>query len=263
MARDGSLIVSRDAYADSFANFMSCSYVPEYIKNCAEINVVGGSRICLLEIAKEEIGYQETPVNITKYGKWFNKDGFEWCAMFVCWCAHQANIAETVIPKNAGCEGIQQFFNSNGRFYLSLSRGGSYTPQAGDLYFERGETWSPDHIGIVASVSGQYMYVIDGNCNDKVNYHSISLTASDLIGFAKPNYSSSTHQYSSAWTANQNYHWKGCVNCGYSETKTAHSFKQLQTGGPYICTICGYETYSIPLAANKTLQMQERVYEKD
>lgn len=256
LKKDGFLVISQDGYFEDAAGFASCSYVPDYIKNKMETMALGGSKHCLIDVAKREVGYKETPVNITKYGKWFDKDGFEWCAMFVAWCANQAGIPETVIPKKAGCEGMQQFFNPKGRFYFSRAYGGSFTPQPGDLYFERGSAWSPDHMGMITSVTTNYIYVIDGNCNDQVRSHTISLTASDLIGFARPDYGTTTHQIGTSWSSNNSYHWKGCIHCGYYSSRTAHTFVQQQTGGVYTCTVCGYKTYNPSMTYFNTFNLQ-------
>lgn len=36
--------------------------------------------------AEKHIGYKETPVNHTMFGKWYGLDGYPWCAMFESWC---------------------------------------------------------------------------------------------------------------------------------------------------------------------------------
>ncbi len=44
----------------------------------------------VIDIAKNEIGYQEGKNNNTKYGKWYGLNNNPWCAMFVSWCFEQA-----------------------------------------------------------------------------------------------------------------------------------------------------------------------------
>jgi hypothetical protein len=36
--------------------------------------------------AETQIGYEEQPVNRTKYGRHYGLNGNPWCAMFVSWC---------------------------------------------------------------------------------------------------------------------------------------------------------------------------------
>ncbi len=47
-------------------------------------------RLC--EVALAEVGYIETPDNITKYGEFTKANGLAWCGSFVNWCAHQAGV---------------------------------------------------------------------------------------------------------------------------------------------------------------------------
>ena len=48
----------------------------------------------LLDIARGELGYKETPANSnrTKYGAWYGLDGQPWCVMFVEWVFAQAGV---------------------------------------------------------------------------------------------------------------------------------------------------------------------------
>ena len=48
----------------------------------------------LLDIARGELGYKETPANSnrTKYGAWYGLDGQPWCVMFVEWVFAQASV---------------------------------------------------------------------------------------------------------------------------------------------------------------------------
>jgi len=56
-----------------------------------------------VSIASGEVGYTEGTGNITKYGEWYGLDGNPWCAMFVSWCANQAGILNSIVPKYALC----------------------------------------------------------------------------------------------------------------------------------------------------------------
>lgn len=167
----------------------------------------------------------------------------EWCAMFVSWCANQANISTTVIPKTASAPGMKNTFVQKGRFYLSASQGGSTAPKAGDIFFEGTSSSSVSHVGIITSVDSNNIYVVDGNCNNKVNSHSISRTASNFVGFARPLYASSSHVAGGTWYHSVTHHWHECINCGEVMQRSAHTFNY--SGGYYVCSICGYKTKTI------------------
>ena len=73
----------------------------------------------VIEIAKKEIGYSETPKNTnkTKYGKWFGLDGVAWCGIFVSWCYAQAGkpLGKIGFLKGfAGCQTAVAYFKKNG-----------------------------------------------------------------------------------------------------------------------------------------------------
>lgn len=190
---NGAPIVASDAYQEDFSNFASCSAVLP-VEDTLDPTATGGSRFCIINIANGEIGYTETGNNVTKYGAWYGLQD-EWCAMFVSWCANQASVSTTIIPKTASPSGMKNTFSQNGYFYLSKSQGGTTTPQAGDLFFEGTSSSNISHVGIISSVDSSNIYVIDGNCENKVNSHSLSLTASNFVGFARPQYASTNHAF--------------------------------------------------------------------
>ena len=57
-----------------------------------------GSEIALINFAKNELGYSETPVNITKYNRWADDNdswfakvqGCSWCTTFVAYCIEKS-----------------------------------------------------------------------------------------------------------------------------------------------------------------------------
>lgn len=226
---NGALVVASDAYCEDVSDFYSCSFVRESVQTLASNP---GSKYCIIEVAEGEIGYEESGTNVTKYGSWYGLQD-AWCAIFVSWCANQANVSTSVITKTASTATMRTFFNNKGTYYASSSQGGSYTPAVGDIFFQGTSSSNVNHVGIVVGVSSTSISVIDGNCEDKVNSHTISLTASNLVGFAKPAYASTSHTESS-WQVDQTYHWRICVNCGYVTRRAAHSYSNGT------CTVCNY-----------------------
>jgi len=51
-----------------------------------------GSAAHAIEIAKAEIGYVETPDNITKYGEAMKANGLPWCGSFCNWVLKEAGV---------------------------------------------------------------------------------------------------------------------------------------------------------------------------
>ena len=142
----------------------------------------------IVDIAMSQVGYEETPVNITKYGEWFGMQD-EWCDIFVCWCANQVGISEDIIPKLACCDDTGEWFDSRGRYRNSKSWGGDYYPTKGDLIlFDWDRSGDSDHIGIVGSVDDNTVYTIEGNKDNKVKYCAYDLDDRHIRAFCVPDY---------------------------------------------------------------------------
>lgn len=137
----------------------------------------------LIRVAIGELGYRETPVNVTKYGEWYGTQSY-WCAMFVSWCANQAGISENVIPKHSYCPNGAQWFMDMGRWYY---RSSSYRPKPGDIVYFYTEG-GINHVGIVESVEGSTLRTIEGNTSDMVARRSYNLSDTYIAGYGSPNY---------------------------------------------------------------------------
>ena len=141
----------------------------------------------VIDVAKAEIGYLEKKTNSqldnktanAGYNNWnkyardldaipdfFNglKNGFYWCAIFVCWCFMKAFGADGAmqmlyLPKKsagASCTYLAGRFKAKRRLFT--------TPKAGDLAFftsDNGATYY--HMGIVTKVDDTYLYTVEGN----------------------------------------------------------------------------------------------------
>lgn len=135
----------------------------------------------IVDVAIAEIGYRETGNNSTKYGKWYGMNGAAWCHMFVSWCADQAGVSTSVIPKTASTTTGMEWFKKKGLFKYK----GKYTPKRGDIvYFKTGRS----HVGIVEKVSGSTLHTIEGNTSDKVARRAYSLLNSTITGYGVPKY---------------------------------------------------------------------------
>lgn len=134
----------------------------------------------IVDVAIGELGYSETGNNQTKYGAWYGMNGAAWCHMFVSWCANQAGVSTSIVPKTASCSnGISWFKNKN-----QFKDRGKYTPKRGDIiYFRNG-----GHVGIVEKVSGSTVHTVEGNTSDKVARRSYSLSNTSITGYGVPAY---------------------------------------------------------------------------
>ena len=155
----------------------------------------------IISIARSKIGYYSRPNEFTYwYGSLsgYADSGYNypWCAAFVSWCANQAGVPTSVIPKHCGCTAGMQWFKNNKRWEYSVYYGGSYTPKAGDIvyYTNNCNTNVSDHVGIVTGVNGNYLTVIEGNTEGQVKEYTKNtkrqLNSSYVIGYGIPAYNS-------------------------------------------------------------------------
>jgi cell wall-associated NlpC family hydrolase len=117
----------------------------------------------VIDAAKQELGYQETGNNDTKYGKWYGLNNQPWCAMFVSWCYAQADLSELIAASTkkgfASCDaGLKWFSKKNKIVPVGQAR-------AGDIvFFQFDADAQPDHVGIVVKNDGKkYLWCIEGN----------------------------------------------------------------------------------------------------
>lgn len=145
-----------------------------------------GAETLLVSFAQNEIGYTETPVNITKYNQWAddneywftNVQGCSWCTTFVAYCIEKSlnrydwELEDFCLDDK--CCWSDQWMNNfkvAGRFHDN--------PRIGDFAFKKG------HIGIVSGIrSDGFIHTVEGNYNDCVCERTTKIT--DWIGFGRP-----------------------------------------------------------------------------
>lgn len=137
-------------------------------------------RTKLLQIAQAEVGTKESGINSVKYNDWYygshvSGSAYPWCAVFVSWCANQAGMLNTFIPKTASCSNGMSWYSNKGWY----KKRGSYTPQAGDIIYFGGGS----HTGIVKSCDGSKVYTIEGNSSNSVKENSYSIDSSYISGY--------------------------------------------------------------------------------
>lgn len=148
----------------------------------------------VLNVARSQLGYIESPVNRTKYGRWFGWDGVPWCAMFTSWCAYTAGAGD-IIEKAAYCPSIL----ARARRAGTVNR----TPSVGALAcFDFDKDGVPDHIGFVEHVlSDGRIQTIEGNTGspssrgDQSNGDGVyrrNRSQSLVLAYIHPRYASAT-----------------------------------------------------------------------
>lgn len=149
----------------------------------------GNQRTRFVEVAKSQVGYKEGSNNNTKYGAWYGANNNSWCVMFVCWCAQQAGITTSVIPKTASTTSMCNWFDKNDRLHLRTSM---YIPLPGDIVFftGNGSKSGLKHTGIVEGINGTTLITIEGNYSDKVTRREYKnfINNNNIYAFASPNF---------------------------------------------------------------------------
>ena len=145
----------------------------------------------LISVARSQLGTREGSNGYTKYGAWYDSSfaNSAWCAMFVSWCANQASIPTSVIPKHASCDVGANWFRNKGIFQLSRHFGGNYAPKAGDIIYFSNKSNQNDstHVGIVISSDGNKVYTIEelqGTIQFKRTDKNFQVEDQEVIQFA-------------------------------------------------------------------------------
>lgn len=115
-----------------------------------------------------------------------------WCATFVSVVSILCELTD-IMPTECGCGDMIELYQKLGRWVED----DAYVPQPGDIimyYWKdngKGDcTGYPDHVGIVVSVSGSKMKIIEGNKSDSVSYRELTVNAVSIRGYCIPNYAS-------------------------------------------------------------------------
>lgn len=154
----------------------------------------GGTVAEVVALASSQVGYHEKATysclddftansgsaNYTKYARDVGvSNGQAWCAVFIWWCMKYAGVPFENYPSRTTV--TRDWFVQRGQYHAR----GSYVPKPGD-YVVFGNV---SHCGIVESVSGYTISVIEGNSGDKVsrNYYNC-MTSTYVTGFGTIQY---------------------------------------------------------------------------
>lgn len=115
----------------------------------------------LMELCKEDDGYQESGNNDTKFGKWFGLNNQPWCAMSASKKYFDAGMLTSVAPKSktkgfASCDEWLKYLTKNNQL-VPIGQA-----QRGDIvFFQFDDDAQPDHVGIAQFHNKALKYI---NC---------------------------------------------------------------------------------------------------
>ena len=118
-----------------------------------------------------------------------------WCATFVSAIAIECGLTE-IIPVECGCSLMIGLYKKLGRWREDEN----YIPKAGDIIFydwDDGKDFavtdnsgSPEHVGIVVSVSSGVVAVVEGNKGGAVGVRYVRVNGRYIRGYGLPDYAS-------------------------------------------------------------------------
>lgn len=141
----------------------------------------------VLNLARAQLGVAENPVGSnsgTPYHAWYGpeSEGWQWCAIFVDWVFWHIDPAL-----------IHRLKSAYSGDYLTIGRRNNEeisAPVPGAIaVMDYGDGGITDHIGIVESVSGGYMTLIEGNHNNRVERVTRVINGSTRYWYILPKYS--------------------------------------------------------------------------
>lgn len=122
---------------------------------------------------------------------YFVKPTDEWCATAVSACFIKAGLTD-IAPTECGCGEMVKLHQKLGAWVEK----DDYVPTTGDIILydwaaPAGEsTGWPDHVGLVVSVTGSTIKVIEGNKGQAVAYRSLPVGDKRIRGYCTPDYAS-------------------------------------------------------------------------
>ncbi len=113
-----------------------------------------------------------------------------WCAAFVSCIAILCGCTDIMFPE-CGCGEMTELYRKAGRW----QENDAYRPKPGDIVMYdwkdsgKGDcTGYPRHVGIIVSVTGNTIKVIEGNKSNAVGYRDIAVDGRYIRGYGLPDY---------------------------------------------------------------------------
>lgn len=149
----------------------------EYSDLWASLSAPGVGSDDIVAVALSQVGN----VGGQPYWSWYGfSSRVEWCACFVSWCGEQCGYIESgALPKFSYCPTGVEWFRSRGQW---LDRN-SIPPAGSVIFFDWGGDGVADHVGIVESCDGAYVYTIEGNSSDSCCRRSYPVGYYEIYGY--------------------------------------------------------------------------------
>lgn len=113
-----------------------------------------------------------------------------WCDCYVSAMAIEAGYT-SIIPTEVSCKRHIDLFKKIGRWVEN----DAYRPEPGDILFydwdddgKGDNVGNPDHVGIVVSVTGNDIKIIEGNRSNMVKYCTIEINGRYIRGYGVPDF---------------------------------------------------------------------------
>lgn len=114
----------------------------------------------------------------------------EWCATYVSAVSIACGLTD-IMPTECSCSKMVELYKKLGGW----KEADTYIPSPGDIImYDWGDTGigdnvgNPDHVGIVVSVSGNTMQIIEGNKSEAVAYRTMTVNGKYIRGYCVPKY---------------------------------------------------------------------------
>lgn len=155
----------------------------------AKVQLTGDFAVDLVAVARTQIGYRESSSNViedngmirgyTRYGDYIGSLYTEWCAAFVSFAVHYAELPFASQFNSANVGTLYEQANALGAYHAAEG----YEPKAGDIVFFKVESNPQGHIGIVESATRSLIQTIEGNVNNAVVEKTYSLGHESIVGY--------------------------------------------------------------------------------
>ena len=150
-----------------------------------QVDVPGTGVEKLVNVAEHELDWgfaEDNANNITPYGQWYELNGSAWCAMFVSFCAYQAGVMDSLVPKYSWCPSGMTWYKNRQKYH---KRNSGYIPKIGDvIFFYNNELGRVAHTGIVVDGDEDVVVTIEGNTSiDAVERRTYSRNHSTIDGY--------------------------------------------------------------------------------
>ena len=151
-----------------------------YGTDISDERLAGEGSTAIVMIASSQLGKEGGE----EYWRWYGfSSHVDWCAIFVSWCADQADLLEDgSMPKFAFCDdGIAWFME---RQHWITGADQAFMPPAGAIiFFDWDQNGTSDHVGIVEKCEGRFVYTIEGNSRDVCRCRCYPLGSGTIAGY--------------------------------------------------------------------------------